>query len=352
MTPLDSGGHPVKKGWTRKRDDESPPPTTSYSQAVKGGPPDDATMPEDHPVDIEEGDITQEVGENEGSITLSQQLRSKLDQQWSHALVVKKSGAVVDDASPSNTIGAGATETSNGYGPWTNVQRRHPRPSVKGRPHTGDSASRGVNIKEGSKFAALTSLDAGLEPAGHPRTPPTGQLEGLGQWVQVGASSGSRAFQFKGALGRQSTQARKATQASKGKSVIFPPLARNQKGQTSVVSAFDVTNFLPIQLQPTAKDRNLAVVLPTHSEMVCDRQLIAVPDQGSGEQTPPLVGVEESGTRDGLPKLPPTGPSDISMTSSGPDDNPGLHQDSRFDPTPQAMESSEPRVESSTVALR
>ncbi|KAJ8764870.1 hypothetical protein K2173_010335 [Erythroxylum novogranatense] len=130
MPPLDSGGHPAKKGRTRKRNDESPPPITSYSNVV---------WPEDHPIEIEEA----------------------------------------ADASPSTTSGARATEqgeplepavesrtdgTSNGCGPWTNVQRRRPRPSVKGRPQTGASASRGASVKEGSRFAALTTVDEGLEP--------------------------------------------------------------------------------------------------------------------------------------------------------------------------------------------
>ncbi|KAJ8760307.1 hypothetical protein K2173_011860 [Erythroxylum novogranatense] len=348
MPPLDSRGHPAKKGRTRKRDDESPPPITSYSIAVTDGPPGDATLenvvwPEDHPVEIEEGDITPEVGENEGNITLSQQLRLKLDQQWHCAVVLKvlgrrKSGATAEDVSPSTTSGAGVTKqgeqlepavasrtegTSNGYGPWTNVQRRCPRPSVKGRPQTGASDSRGASVKEGSRFAALNVVDAGLEPKRQSK-PPVGQLEGLGQRVQMGDSSGPKAFQFKGALGRQSTQARKSTQASKGKSLPIPPLARKQKGQTSAAPALDVTNFPPIQLQPTAQDRNLAVVLPMHTEMVCDRQLITVPNQAPGERTSPRVGVEEPGMGDSLPELPPTDPLDVSMTSSGPDDNPGL----------------------------
>ncbi|KAJ8773309.1 hypothetical protein K2173_028486 [Erythroxylum novogranatense] len=278
----------------------------------------------------------------------------------------KKSGAAAEDASPSTTSGAGSTEQgeslepeiasrtdgmSNNYGPWTNVQRRRPRPSVKGRPQTGTSDSRGASVKEGSRFAALNTVDAGLEP-GHPSKPPTGQLEGLDQQVPVGDSSGPKDFQFKGALGRQSTQARKSTQASKGKSLVIPPLARKHKGQTSAAPTLDVTNFSPIQLQPTAQDRNLVVVLPTHSEMVCDRQLITVPDQAPGERTSPMVGVKEPGTGVGLPELPSMDPPNVSMTSSGLDDNPGLLKESSFDPAPHAMESGEPCEESGMAAPR
>ncbi|KAJ8765185.1 hypothetical protein K2173_011445 [Erythroxylum novogranatense] len=113
--------------------------------------------------------------------------------------------------------------TNNDYGPWTNVQRRRQDPSSEG---TTRSAPRFTwAFGEGSRFAALHAVEEGLAP-GYPSETPAGQLEGLGQRVQVGNSSGLKAFQFKGALGRQPTQARKSTQASKGKSLLIPPLAR------------------------------------------------------------------------------------------------------------------------------
>ncbi|KAJ8766121.1 hypothetical protein K2173_021638 [Erythroxylum novogranatense] len=192
----------------------------------------------------------------------------------------KKSGATAEAASPSTTSGAGATEqgeplepgvtsridgTSNDYGPWTNVQRRHPRPSVKGRTQTGASDSRGASVQEGSRFAALHVVEEGLA-LGHPSKTPA--------------------------------------------------------------------------------------VLPMHSEMVCDRQIIEVPDQAPGEQTSPMVGVEEPGTGSGLPELPPTDPPDVSMTTTGLDDNPNLLQESSLDPAPHAEERGEPCVESGTTDPR
>ncbi|KAJ8767789.1 hypothetical protein K2173_020729 [Erythroxylum novogranatense] len=153
MIPLDIGGHQAKKGRMRKRDEEPPPPPSSYSQAVIGGPlATDAAKPvvwpEDQPVDIEEGDITPVIGEQGGIITLSSQLRSRLDKQWERAVVVKVL-------------------------------------SCRGRMLQAKPDSRGGLALGGSRYAVLDQVTTGLEPGESSGASTQVRLEGLGQRVQV-----------------------------------------------------------------------------------------------------------------------------------------------------------------------
>ncbi|KAJ8769078.1 hypothetical protein K2173_024074 [Erythroxylum novogranatense] len=68
----------------------------------------------------------------------------------------------VGNAGPGGTENRGPLEeprgqqtdaTSNGYGPWTNVQRRRPR-AVKGQDHAGDSVKSKEKSRGGSQFTA------------------------------------------------------------------------------------------------------------------------------------------------------------------------------------------------------
>ncbi|KAJ8752658.1 hypothetical protein K2173_005547 [Erythroxylum novogranatense] len=94
MATQEPEGHLAKKGRTRKRDEEPPPSQPSYLAATTGGhvkASEEAQQgwPKDEPVDVEEGDITPLVGDRGGSLMLSSNLKTKLDQQWQRTVILK-----------------------------------------------------------------------------------------------------------------------------------------------------------------------------------------------------------------------------------------------------------------------
>ncbi|KAJ8767448.1 hypothetical protein K2173_017492 [Erythroxylum novogranatense] len=182
MEPPNHDKHQSKHVCTRKQEeDQAPQQKSSYSSAVTGTLQASvaATVPiwpDEELVDVEEGDIIQLLGDDDGGITISQKLGVKLDNQWVQTVVVKvldrKIGfrtfnmcftcdmvdhvdaaypkrppaslaspplrncddGVMNGQKNASAIADGDTmaPTSNGYGPWMLV---HNRPQHSSQPH-------------------------------------------------------------------------------------------------------------------------------------------------------------------------------------------------------------------------
>ncbi|KAJ8773703.1 hypothetical protein K2173_006353 [Erythroxylum novogranatense] len=190
--------------------------STVRSSAVIGGPRTAAVaepifLPEDQPVDIKEGDITPVIGEQGRSPPNGESLLVTYEglpqvcytcgivghspttytrnSTASTVVAPPPDPQIPRESDPSEQLAPGeerlAEETSNGYGPWTNVPRRCSRTGLKGQKLQAEQDSCGGPTQDNSRYAVLDQEASGLELEKTSGSSTQVGLEGLGRRVQV-----------------------------------------------------------------------------------------------------------------------------------------------------------------------
>ncbi|KAJ8774237.1 hypothetical protein K2173_009668 [Erythroxylum novogranatense] len=192
--------------------------------------------------------------------------------------------------------------TSNGYGPWTNVQRRRPRAKVTRQLQITGTAPSTNTRTSGLRFAALD--EAGAEdstPFGPQEVRPQLPAHRLGQRVSFSSAHGPGLLKPQAGPSRPATQPQCSTRRSKGKTVQSTSPVPQDLGQTSGGPTPLVALTPLIQLQPTTAERNIVVVISSHSEMICDSQLMAATTLGPEERPHSMEGIEALELEEGPP---------------------------------------------------
>ncbi|KAJ8769549.1 hypothetical protein K2173_005152 [Erythroxylum novogranatense] len=90
-------------------------------------------------------------------------------------------------------------------------------------------------------------------------------------------------------------RSRKVKKNAKGKSILEQPTTRAEKGQTSASIEQESDLLSSIRLKPSTSERNLIFTIPSHSEMICDNQIIAAQPQVTEERPHSMEGLEDPG---------------------------------------------------------
>ncbi|KAJ8749253.1 hypothetical protein K2173_018732 [Erythroxylum novogranatense] len=139
---------------------------------------------------------------------------------------------------------------------------------------------------------------------------------------------------------------------AKGKGLTAKAQPRVDQGQSSAGSSQVSTLDLAIRLKPTTSDHNLVVTIPTHSEMICDNTLIAVPPQPVAEGPLGMEEVAKPGATSAIHDLSTSKPPDVAMALVGQADCSGSCPSLLEALVPSSLEPEDIQVERSVEASR
>ncbi|KAJ8767074.1 hypothetical protein K2173_012632 [Erythroxylum novogranatense] len=171
------------------------------------------------------------------------------------------------------------------------------------------------------------------------RAGPTGQsFQGLGKSLAHPVSSGVSQARGMGSPLPINGPKQPFRRGSKGKKGPVTPLLRGESSGTKPILTPSPLVIPSVPLQPTSIDKNIAIIIPTHTKMICDQQVLAANEEAVEERLQPMDGVEALGVIDSVSTPPdPTEPSPpnpgVTLPSSDVLPAPGTPEDQAMPPT-------------------
>ncbi|KAJ8766218.1 hypothetical protein K2173_022277 [Erythroxylum novogranatense] len=242
--------------------------------------------------------------------------------------------------------------SSNGYGPWTHVQRRRP-PTVRGQGQQRASSARTKQAQGGSRFVVLLNADTVVEKTNHQAPNETAGLPiGMGQRLSLFSFNLTEKPTQQSRPPKAADRSRVPARGAKGKGLIKIAQPRVDQGQTSADPAPSSVLDLPIRLKPTTSDPDLVVTIPTHSEMICDNTIIVGPTPAVADDPLGMDEMADPRAPRGIPAISIEEPPDIAMALVGQEDCSGSGLPSLETPVSVPVEPEDIQVEPSVAELR
>ncbi|KAJ8750920.1 hypothetical protein K2173_016101 [Erythroxylum novogranatense] len=200
-----------------------------------------------------------------------------------------------------------------GYGPWVQVQRR-PRPSLQrlqqvSSPTTSRKSPAGRPLTSPPKISAIYAAlaDAGEQATSsvaHAQAPLANPFQGLGKNMAQHASSGVLQAQITGFSLPSNGPQQPSRRGPKGKKGPTMPSIHGESSGTKPIPSPNPLAIPSVQLQPTYINKNIAIIIPSHTEMLCDQQVLADRKEAVEERLQLMEGVEASGLVDPVSTTP------------------------------------------------
>ncbi|KAJ8750708.1 hypothetical protein K2173_015889 [Erythroxylum novogranatense] len=209
----------------------------------------------------------------------------------------------------------------SGYGSWIQVQRR-PRPSLQRlQQASSPPASRTLPARSSNtspptvstRFAALVDgrEDETAEAVhSHTHAPLANPFQGLGKPLAPPVPSGISQARGMGSPLPSHRPKQPSRRGPKGKKGPIKPQLRGESSGTKPILTPSPFVIPLVPLQPTSIDKNIAIIIPTHTEMLCDQRVLAASDEAVEERLQLMDGVEALGVVEPVSaSLDPTKPA-------------------------------------------